>query len=45
MFNKYHFMMNSSYVDSVIAQWEMIRNGSADTDYLGIIFYLFGDGM
>lgn len=45
MFNKYHFKMDSKYVDSVIAEWESLRAGSDDTDFIGIIFYLFGDGM
>ena len=45
MFNKYHFAFDSRYVDSVISSWESIRNGSDDTDFLGIVFYSFGDGM
>lgn len=45
MFNAYEFRFNSAFVDSVIAEWESIRAGSDDIDFLGIIFYSFGNGV
>lgn len=45
MFNTYYFSCNPLFVDSVVAEWVSIRAGSDDTDFLGIIFYSFGDGM
>ena len=45
MFNRYEFRFNAAFVDSVIAEWESVRSGRDDTDFLGIVFYSFGDGM
>ena len=46
MFNRYVFSMNSEYVDSAVAAWEVIRGECRDTTAANdMLFYLFGDGM
>lgn len=46
MFNRYVFPMNSAYVDSAVAAWEVIRDECGNpTAAVDMLFYLFGDGM
>lgn len=46
MFNRYVFSMNSEYVDSAVAAWEVIRDACGDpTAAIDMLLFLFGDGM